>query len=302
MNRKYLNFVMIGVAAALGAGVYYGAQKKAVAPKPPLTALNTATIHTLTIENQGKTLKLERSKHGWQFTAPFRAAANDANVASILSVAATPCERELPLKGLKLAELGLDPPHYSVTFDTEKVQVGETEPLKYRRYALVGGHVCLISDPSAPGLGSENYANLVSAQLVPPGPTLVKIEIPGYTATFDAGAKSWSLSPAGTRLAPDAAQKLADAWQGAHALWNTLSPATPDAHDEIATLAFSDGSSVHFSVTAHKPQLKLVRADLGIAYAVSPAEEDKLLKPAPAKTKTSAAKHSAASKNASLSR
>lgn len=284
MNRKYLNFAMIGVAAALGAGVYFAAQKKVEPPKPPLTALNTATIHTITIENKGKTLKLERTQHGWRFTAPFQAAANDANVASILSVAVSPCERALKPQDVKLPELGLDPPHYSVTFDTEKVAIGATEPLKYRRYALVDGRICLISNPSAPGLGSEDYANLVSTQLVPADRKLVKIQIPGYTATFDAGAKTWSLSPAGTDLAQDAALKLADAWQGVHALWNALA-SDADTHGQDVTLGFSDGSTVRFTIAAHKPQLKLVRADLGIAYAVSPAEGDKLLKPAPAQKK-----------------
>ncbi|MDN5873462.1 MAG: DUF4340 domain-containing protein [Sinobacteraceae bacterium] len=303
MKRKILNLVMLVVVIVLAVGVYLATQKKAKPPKPPLTALNSATIDAISIKNPGhKTLALKRKDGQWKITSPFKAVANNANVNSILSVATSACQSEIKPAEVTLSKLGLKPPKYSILFNKTRVDVGMVEPLKYRRYAMVGDKICLISNPSAPGLGSQSYANLVSTALVPPGKTLVKIEIPGYTASLDNSSGKWSLTPTAPKAAKDAANILATAWKNTHAMWNATTPANtkPPDNTHSATLHFKDGSSEQFLVVARKPQLKLRRSDIGIDFTVSKAKADKLLqlatpKPAPgSSTSTPAAAASAA--------
>lgn len=313
MKRKILNLVMLAVVIALAIGVYFASRPKHTAPKPPLTALNSTTINSIAIERpKHKTLTLKRADGRWRFTAPIKVQASSANINSILAVATAPCEQQLKTKNVKLANLGLAPPKYSVTFNKTKVDIGMVEPLKYLRYARVGGKICLISNPSAPGLGSQDYANLVSTALVPAGRTLVKIAIPGYTATRNAqsaarestkaktGSKTaseWVLSPAGSALAKDAADKLAKAWQDANALWNTrvTGKTKAPAKTEYATLYFKDGGKLRYEIAKRTPQLKLERRDIGIEYGLSGTETAKLLEPAKATTisKAEQPKHSA---------
>ncbi|HEU0198074.1 MAG TPA: hypothetical protein VFQ88_12800 [Nevskiaceae bacterium] len=288
MKHKLLNAVMLLVVIVLAIGVYFASRPKPKVVKPPLTALNSAQIHTITIEKPGhKILELERHKGVWSFTTPIKVQASSANIQSILSVATAECQSEIQPSQVKLANLGLASPKYSVSFNDTKIEIGGTEPLKFRRYAMTGGRICLITDPSAPGLGSENYANLVSTALVPTGRTLVKIAIPGYTVTHRSGTAKepagWKLAPADPEAAKNAASTLAQAWQNAHALWNTLMSASTKvpAKAEYATLTFKDGSTLRYLVATRKPQLKLQRPGIGIEFDLSGTETAKLLQPAP---------------------
>ncbi|MDN5875015.1 MAG: DUF4340 domain-containing protein [Sinobacteraceae bacterium] len=300
MKRKLLNLLMLVVVIVLAIGVYFASQKSAQPPKPPLTPLNAAKIDTISIEKPGhKTLALKRSKGQWRLTAPIKVEANNANVNSILAVATSPCETSIKPSQVTLSDLGLKPAKYSILFNQTRVDIGAIEPLKYRRYAMVDDTICLISNPSAPGLGSENYANLVSTALIPTGKTLVKISLPGHTAVKNAKSGKWSLAPADPKVAKDAAQQLAKAWQQAHAMWNALTPGTAKAPAKPlqVTLSFKDGSQIVYRVASEKPQLKLRRSDIGIDYTVSKAEGGKLLavaKPKPASGGSTAKPASAA--------
>lgn len=283
MKRTVLNLVMVVIVAILAIGIYFASRPKSQPKKPALTSLNAAQVDRITVtQPDHPELVLTRTKGRWKLVKPIQAPASDANVMSILAIATSVCQQQIKPDEVKLANLGLQPPEYTVRFDDTKVDIGMMEPLKYQRYAMVGDRICTIASPSAPGLGSENYAGLVSTSLVAQGSKLARIQIPGYTVERSGAKGLWTLSPKPAGLDKDAADTLANAWQTARSTWNTLAPPKPQSTepDQEITLTFEDGGQERFAIATRKPHLKLVRRDIGIEYHLSAADAAMLLSPA----------------------
>lgn len=279
MKRAGLNLILALVLIVLGVAVYFS-QKKPPPPKPPLTTLNSADIQSVTVDvPKHKAIKLEKSKSGyWALTEPVQAPADPEEVDGLLNVATSPCEEKIALSDVKLANLGLAPPKYTLQFDKTHIDAGEIEPLKYSRYVMTDGHICLISDPSSQALNGD-YSSLVSKRLVPAGSTITAIDLPQLKISRTADGKSWTADPADPKAAKDAAQKLADAWAGATAGWNkpvTAADKTP-AHAEYATLHFKNGHALKFLIAKRAPQLVLEREDIGVRYSLSEQDVRTLL-------------------------
>lgn len=299
MKRASLNLILALVLIALGVAVYFS-QKKAPPPKPPLTTLNSAAIRTVTLDvPKHKAIKLEKSKSGqWVLTQPVQARADPEEVNGLLNVATLPCKEKIALSEVKLANLGLAPPRYTLQFDKTRIDAGEIEPLKYSRYVKTGDRICLIRNPSAPALNGD-YSSLVSKQLLPTGSTITGIDLPKLKISRSADGKAWAVDPADPKAAKDAAQKLADAWAGARSGWNkpvTAADKTP-ALAEYATLHFKNGRMLKFLIAERAPQLVLERADIGVRYALSKQDVSTLLslQKAPVEKKAAAAPASAKS-------
>ncbi|HEX7381914.1 MAG TPA: hypothetical protein VF265_07120 [Nevskiaceae bacterium] len=299
MKRTVLNLVMVVVIAILAIGIYFASRPKPHVKKAALTSLNSAQVDRITVSQPDHPeLVMTRTKGRWNLVKPIQAQASSVNVMSILAIATSVCQEQIKPREVKLANLGLQPPEYTVQFDDTKVAIGMMEPLKFRRYAMVGDRICIIANPSAPGLGSENYAGLVSTSLVPDGEELVKIQIPGYTAARTGKKGEWQLSPSAPGLEKNAAATLAEAWQTGRSTWNTQAPAaaSPDEAGDKVILSFKNGKQERFTIASRKPRLKLVRSDIGIEYNLSAAEAASLLSPArepppkPASSATAAAK------------
>jgi len=279
MNRASLNLILALVLIALGGAVYFS-QKKAPPPKPPLTALNNAAIHAVTVDvPEHKVIKLEKSKTGhWTLTEPVQVPADAEEVNGLLNVATSPCEEKIALAEVKLADLGLAPPKYTLQFDQTRIEVGEVEPLKYRRYVKTGGHVCLISNPTSQALNGD-YSSLISKRLVAADKTITGIDLPQLKISRSADGKGWTVDPADPRAAADAAQKLADAWAGANSSWNKPAAATgkTSADAKYAILHFKNGHALKFLIAKRAPQLVLEREDIGVRYSLSKQDANTLL-------------------------
>lgn len=295
MKRTYLNLALALLVLAVGAALYF-TRSKPPAAKPPLTSLEPAQIdHIVIAHPKAKPVVLERRGARWRLTQPVSVAADPYEVNSVLDLARLPREETLPLKGLKLSELGLDPPRYTVKLNDVTIKVGEVEPLRYRRYMQVGDTVALVDNPPSAALGSD-YADLVSKTLVPAGARIEKIELPGVTVGRSADGKGWQITPADPHAAADAADRLATAWSEASAMWTKLAPKDAKLPTDAATVTIdlSGRPALHFVVVKRDPQLVLQRDDIGIRYALGKDQADKLLKLAAAKSAKPAAASTAA--------
>ena len=179
MKRSHLNLALLVVAGGLGAALWFGQKKEEKGP--PLTPLSQDAITRIAVQHPGKpVIKLEKKGTAWFLTEPVQSATDKYEIGGILSLADLEVKSKLEA-GVDRKELELDPPKYSVTLDDTRIDIGGTEPIKYRRYVSSAGVTGLIDDPPSAALDPD-YSDLVSKALVPEGANLKRIELPGDPA------------------------------------------------------------------------------------------------------------------------
>jgi len=278
VKQQRLNLFLIAAVLALG-GVFYFGQKKEAPKNPPLTALKLDAInHVVLSHPKAPDIVLDKKDGKWVLSAPVQAAADPFELNSLLSVAIAGSKSSLDPKDVKLADLGLDPPGFSLTLNDVKVEFGGVEPLNYHRYVMTGGRIGQIDDPPASALDAD-YSDLVAKTLLPEGARITAVTVPGLKVTRSADGK-WQADPADPRAGTDELQKFIDAWAGARALWNGAMPADakPEASPQAAVITLEGGQSYTFAIAAREPQLALDRADLKVRYSLAKSDVDKLLK------------------------
>ncbi|HZR34065.1 MAG TPA: DUF4340 domain-containing protein [Nevskia sp.] len=285
--QQKLNLVLAAAVLGLGAAVLL-TQKKEPPKNPPLTALKLDAINHMVLSHpKAPDIVLDKKDGKWMLTAPVQTAADPFELNSLLSVATAGSKSSIDPREVKLADLGLDPPGFSLTLNDVKVEFGGVEPLNYHRYVMTGGKVGQIDDPPASALDAD-YSDLVAKTLLPEGARIAAVAVPGLKVSRSADGK-WQAEPADPKAGTDDLQKFIDAWAGARSLWNSAMPADarPEANAPAAVVTLEDGQSYTFAIAARDPQLALDRADLKVRYSLAKSDADKLLKlpePPPAPT------------------
>ncbi|WP_169729299.1 DUF4340 domain-containing protein [Solimonas soli] len=274
MNRMAINGALVLVVAGLAAALVFTQKKEEKGA--PLTTLGADAVKAITIEHPGQpSMKLEKDGMLWKLVAPVQAATDPFEVATLVNLATQETRRTLPASEVKLGELKLDPPQFTVTLNDQKLEFGDVEPLEYRRYVKHGDTVALIDDPSGTSVDAD-YSDLVAKELLPGSAEIDKIEVPGLSVARGADGKSWAATPASAAATTDALAAFVDAWQHARAMWNARMPDDAGKGEPI-TLTLKDGV-VNLVLVSREPQLIIDRPDLRIRYSLSKADEDKLLK------------------------
>lgn len=273
MKRVYLNLALLLIVAGLSATVWF-TQKKAPPKGPPLTTLSADAVTRISIAHPNEpTITLEKKGAEWQLTEPVQSPTDPFEVASLVNLATTETKRTLKVADVKLADLKLDPPQFTITLNDQKLEFGDTEPLEYRRYVRHGDSVLLIDDPSGTAVDAD-YSNLVAKELLSPGADLEKIEVPGLSVSRSDG-KDWSATPASAAATGDALAKFVQAWRAARSMWNAAMPADGGKGEPI-TLTLKSGV-VHLVLVSKEPQLIIDRPDLKVRYTLSKADTETLL-------------------------
>lgn len=272
MKRARLNLGLLAVAIGLGVAVYVAQQNKPAGP--PLTAFKPDAVTHIAIEHPGApAIRLEKQNGRWQLVAPVIAEADEFEINGLLALADRETKRKL--EGGALKELSLDPPQFTLKLNDSVIDFGGVEPLEYHRYVKAGDGVYLIEDPPGSAMDQE-YADLVSKNLLPPGVGIERIELPKLTLAKSSDGR-WTVTPADPQASADAMQKLADGWNNARSMWNEMTKDAP-AGGERVKVTLAGGVSREFVVAAREPQLKLHRPDLGVTFVVSKALADELLR------------------------
>lgn len=273
MNRSRLNLVLLVSAAALGVGVWFAQEK--VEKGPPLTALTAEALTSIRIEHPGRdAIALEKRDGQWALTAPVAARVDDFEINGLLALVDREAKQSLDLAQVKLPELGLEPPKYTITLNDTEVAFGDVEPLQYRRYVKVGDAVSLIEDPPSSALDAD-YADLVAKSLFALDARIEKISVPKLTVTRGSEG-TWSAVPADPKSSPDRLQKFVDSWKSARAMWNELATDRKPKGEAIK-ITLAGGEEHAFVLIAREPQLKLYSPLTGVNYVLSKALESELL-------------------------
>ncbi len=283
MQRSRLNIALAVVLVGLAAGIFFSQKKEE--KKPPLTTLTPETINTVLIEHpDAPAIKLEkRADGGWKLTQPVQAVADKFEINGILNLATLEQKKTIAPATVKLADLGLAPPEYTVTLNNLKLAIGGMEPIQFQRYIENGDVIALTDDPPSAAL-DKDYADLVSKSLLPENADIQKIEVPGLTVEKSADGK-WSVTPLDEKVSADQIQKFVDGWKSARSLWNELDTKEgKDAKGELVTITLKDGV-MKLLVVAREPQLQIDRPDIGVKFNLSKALSDEILKlPSPPPT------------------
>ena len=274
MKRARLNIALAVVLAALGAGIFLSQKKEE--KKPPLTTLTPDAISSVLIEHpDAAAIKLEKQSDGsWRLTQPAQAAADKFEISGILNLATLEQKKTLAPATVKLADLGLDPPEYTVTLNDLKLGIGGLEPIQFQRYIKNGDVIALTDDPPSAAL-DKDYADLVSKAVVGENADIQKIEVPNLTVEKSADGK-WTLTPPNDKATADQIQKFVDGWRNARSLWNELDANAKDAKGDAVTITTKDGAT-KFIVVAREPQMQLERPEIGVKFNLSKALVDEIL-------------------------
>lgn len=272
MTRTQLNLALLVVVAGLGTAVWFAQEQEEKGP--PLTALTPDAITRIAVEHPGKpAIRVEKQGERWALVEPVRSATDKYEIGGILALAEL--ERKSTLDaGVDRAELGLQPPAYTVTLNDTRIALGGSEPIKFRRYVETGGVVGLVDDPPSAALDAD-YSDLISKSLLPDGASLQKIELPGLLLEKNAEG-AWT-SPQQGEATPAQLAQLAESWRGATALWNAAD-APEGSQGDAVKLTLADGAVIELVVQARDPQLVLARKDLHVRYTLSKVLVDELFK------------------------
>jgi hypothetical protein len=272
MKRKHLNLLMAAAVAALVAAVYFSREK----PKPPpksLIALKPADITRIVIRHEGEPdIELSKDKGEWWLQKPVRARAEAIEVNGVLDLVTREIGSSYPVKDLRLAEMGLDKPKWSVDLNNVHIDFGDLDPLEGRRYARIGDQLHLIGDPPSAALDAD-YSDLIAKQLIPRKAQIDSIKLRDFTVTrTDKGG--WTVEPKARDKGADAAQKLVNAWTGAQSMWNARA-GSKEKSTESVTIRMG-AEEIRFAVLDRKDQLVLARPELGVKFTVSKALEPEM--------------------------
>lgn len=276
-KRNALNLGLLAVVAVLGLIVWLQPGHKPPAAPPTLTALKPSEVHTIRIERQqGKTIELAKVDDQWRMKAPIDARANDWRVQSLLRVTQNHSLGANPVKGLDLAQYGLDKPAARLFLDKLEIDFGTTTPLGNRRYVRIGNTIHLIDDVAYYHL-LGSYTGFVSYRLLPDPAKIERVALPGLTLVMRNG--DWRPQPRPVHYSADALTQLVDAWRYASAL--SVEPYTPAKGKstdtgEIRIQLAQRQKPLVFRIVARKPDLILARPDLGIEYHL-PKDQAKAL-------------------------
>lgn len=279
MKRTTLNLTLAMLVAGLSAGAWY-AQKQKNAPKPSLTGLGANGVSRASVAwPDAPEIRLERQGEQWRLTAPVTARVDRFEALNFGNLATTQIRETLSADGLDLKSIGLDPPERVITLNDQRIALGATDPIEFRRYAEVGGKVVLIDDPVSAAF-DRDYHDLISKELFAADEEIVGLELPGLVLAQGADG-SWSALPASPAATADAIRQLVSAWKGASAMWNEAGGSEPAG--ERVRLRLKGGEVREFVVASREPQLSLYSPALKIRFQLSKALEDGLFKlPAPA--------------------
>lgn len=280
MNRNRLNLLLLALVTGLTLTVLLTREEEEL-PVPVLADLNTDQVNSIRISYPDQpAIELRQQDQQWQLTAPVSAVAEAIEVSALTDLAALTSTRQLAAAELDLAQLGLAPPKFEIRLNDQLLQFGGIEPLEYQRYVMVGDTVHLVSDPPSAAL-DEDFTDLISKQLVPPGRKLTAVKLPDLLLSQD--DPGWALSPPQSDVSADQLQQLADAWSSARALWQQAPEDDVDYSDQPQIeLSLDDGSQIQLRLYAREPQLILARPAAQVHYHLSKALADELLQLPPA--------------------
>lgn len=274
--KSWLSLAALAVVvAALALWLYYKPAERDPQSQA-LSALKATDVKHVRVE-RAPNLEIALARRGptWRITAPFEARADAFQVGRLLTI--LDARSAVGYPATDLARYGLDKPVAKLTLEDQTFTFGAFNTSTREQYVLSGDRVFLI--PLGPGAAlPRDPQALLARELFAPDETLVRIELPEFTATLHDGR--WQIEPA-TEASADERMGWVAAWQHATALRVERYEGALPGPFVRATL--KGGPTLTFGIVRRQPELVLVRVDDGVAYHFVSSVAQRLLSPPAAK-------------------
>lgn len=174
-----INLILIGIVAVLGLVTWWQVNREVAQFEPPLSALDPATVKQVRVGClQCVARRFQRLGEHWQMREPYDLPADDAQIARLLSIAASPVRSRRAFGSLDAQKVGLDPALISLDLDQARFDIGTTDAFNGDRYVRVGDTIAMVPDRFSPFLVAAPTSEL-DRHLVPRGSVLTQLKIDG---------------------------------------------------------------------------------------------------------------------------
>ena len=249
------NLILLGVVAALGVAVYWQVGKEIAGFEPPLSALDPAAIdHVRVACLQCTPRRFERVDGHWMMREPYNLPADDAQVARLLSIAASPVRSRRAFASLDAKKIGLDPALMSLDLDTVHFDIGTTDAFNGDRYVRIGDTIAMAPDRFSPFLVAAPASEL-DRHLLPRGSVLTSLKINHVDR-------------------PDLIETWTDAF--AERITASSSPSA-NAADAAVEMQLADGSTITYQIIRNGDTAVARRSEPALSYTLSPGQAVGLL-------------------------
>jgi Domain of unknown function (DUF4340) len=270
------NWISLGVMFALviALGLFAGLKPpKAPANTVPVSAHKAATATSLKVVREGKTLAvLEKRGNAWHLNEPFKAPADDFQVARLLAVREAQASASYTPD---LARYELAQPRAVLEIDGERYAFGAINNVTQEQYLLTGDTVYAVG--LRYGAAIPNHAATLARRTVfAPGDKPVKFEFGVYTLAQD--SMKWVITPA-AELSQDMSNRWVAQWREGSALRVEPADERKPARELFITLI--DGKRISMGVVQSEPELIVRRADLGLQWVYTGDIGRQMLMPPP---------------------
>lgn len=163
-RRALLNLGLLALLSALMAAILLTPE-----PAPPqLSGLDADGVQRLAIERGEERIVLARRADGWWLLEPRELPGHAPQIEPLLRLPASAWSARYSATEVDLAAAGLLPPRRVLSFDGQRFELGDIEPLGSRRYLRHGEWVYLIEDRVS-ALAAAPWWGFVHPDARPPG-------------------------------------------------------------------------------------------------------------------------------------
>jgi len=254
-----------------------------------LSSLKADEIHTIAIDRQTiGSIKLSIHNNNWFIEEPYQLPANTLRVNTITALAEKRSYTQFQVEETELSRYQLDKPPISIRLNDQQFVLGNTDPIRQRRYAMN------LNDNRRSGKNTVHLINgvifyqlraaldtFISPALLPPQAKIKSIKWLDKTLTLDKGR--WQLTPQEADVSFDSIAQLIQLWKQASAskVETNVSLGIDnktliESESIIITISLPDNDKktkiekIQYLIIQDGAQIKLLRTDKQIAYWLSP--------------------------------
>jgi len=277
-SRWIINFILLVAIVTVGLVLRSNPGSDRQTESTAITRLKKDQLHRIHINRPVREdlVLLKNDKGRWEIERTPALPADRLQMNALLRLAEQKAVRSYPVSGLDLDQLQLDPPYATVILNDTAVEFGNLEPIEGLRYVRVADHVHLIPDIYMQ-LIELNYTQFVRRDLFAKGARIAAINLPGLTVRkVD---QNWEVEP-DQAVPADDLQAFIQRWQNASSI-NTRAADPVESNATVKITLADNAGNVEFTIASRKPELLLVRKDLGIQYRMGDSADMLLALTAP---------------------
>ena len=278
-SRKLLNLGLLVLVVGLGGIVILDSSKETEAPEPEkVSKLNTAEISQILITiGSDKPIILKQTNKQWRIVKPIDIAANEVQVFALLGLLNTISYGQYEVAEADLAKYGLSSPSMTISFNQNRIAIGDEDSVQHHRYILFNNTIHLIRDNYS-NIAKSAPSGLISLAVMPENSKIKSLHLPDMK--LDLVDSSWIITPAlENPISQDTIHKLVNEWEFAQALDVSIlgSVKSPEIKYKPIYIEFNgDLPAMELLTFANDDETLLINPALGVQYHLTRSANTRL--------------------------